>query len=95
MVNKAFRHMFEMTRSKSEGRDIADIIPVPHLIEKITQVLSGGKSHLQVKFKIKRGLKEMVFVAKCTGMQKNEVLVILYDITEERKCRKDSIKPTV
>ena len=85
MVNKAFRHMFEMTRSKSEGRDIADIIPVPHLIEKITQVLSGGKSHLQVEFKIKRGLKEMVFVAKCTGMQKNEVLVILHDITEERE----------
>ena len=85
MVNKAFRHHFEMTREKSEGRDIAEIIPVPHLIEKITQGLSGGKAHLQVEFKIKRGLKEMVFVAKCTGMQKNEVLVILHDITEERE----------
>jgi PAS domain S-box-containing protein len=85
MVNKAFRHMFEMTRNKSEGRDIADIIPVPHLVEKITQVLSGGKFHSQVEFKIKRGLKEMVFIAKCTGMQKNEVLVILHDITEERE----------
>jgi PAS domain S-box-containing protein len=85
MVNKAFRHHFEMTREKSEGREIAEIVPVPHLIEKITQVLSGGKSHLQVEFKIKRGLKEMVFIAKCTGMQKNEVLVILHDITEERE----------
>ena len=27
----------------------------------------------------------MVFIAKCTGMQKNEALVILHDITEERE----------
>ena len=85
MVNKAFRHMFEMTRNKSEGRNIAEIIPVLHLIENIMQVLSGAKSHFQVEFKIKRGLKKMVFVAKCAGMQKNEVLVILHDITEERE----------
>ncbi len=42
MVNKAFQHMFEMTRTKSEGRDIAEIIPVPRLLEKISQVLSSG-----------------------------------------------------
>ena len=85
MVNKAFRHMFELTRDNSEGKEIGEIIPVPRLVEKISRVLSGAASQLQIEFKIKRGLKEMVFIAKCTGMQKNEVLVILHDITEERE----------
>jgi PAS domain S-box-containing protein len=85
MVNKAFKHIFESTRDRLEGKEIGEIIPIPHLIEKISKLFDSNKSKFQVEFKFKRGLKEMVFVAKCTGMQKNEVLVILHDITEERE----------
>jgi PAS domain S-box-containing protein len=85
MVNKAFKHKFEIITGKSEGREIGEIIPVPLLVEKISKVLANGKLHFQFEFTIKRGLKEMIFTAKCTSMQKNEVLVILHDITEERE----------
>jgi PAS domain S-box-containing protein len=85
MVNKSFKHIFESTRDKSEGKEIGEIIPVPLLVDKISKLLVNNKSKFQVEFKLKRGLKEMVFVAKCTSMQRNEVLVILHDITEERE----------
>jgi signal transduction histidine kinase len=48
-------------------------------------VLTSGKSQLQVEFRIKRVAVEKILVADIIGMQKNEVLALIRDITDERE----------
>jgi len=85
MVNKAFENTFLLSKSKVTGKEIGEIIPEPRLAEAISQVLASGKSQLQIEFRFKRGSVEKILIADIIGMQKNEVLTLLRDITEERE----------
>ncbi len=84
-INKAFEDTFEVKQSKAEGKEISEIIPAFRFINAISQVLASGKSQLQIEFRIKRGILERVLLADIIGMQKNEVLAILRDVTDERE----------
>jgi signal transduction histidine kinase len=48
-------------------------------------VLTSSKSRFQIEFKLKKNTLERILVADVISMQKNEVLAILNDITEERE----------
>jgi PAS domain S-box-containing protein len=84
-VNKAFEETFELTESKAEGKEIGEIIPVFRFVNAISQVLANGKSQYQIEFRIKRGILERVLVADIISMQKNEVMTLLRDVTDERE----------
>jgi signal transduction histidine kinase len=85
MVNKAFYHTFDLAKGKAEGKEIGEIIPVPFFLDTVSQVLTGSKSRFQIEFKLKKNTLERILVADVISMQKNEVLAILNDITEERE----------
>jgi PAS domain S-box-containing protein len=85
MVNKAFEHTFELGEGQAEGKNIEKFIPVPHLVDTISQVLASDETQSQVEFRIKLELRERVWVADIISMQQNEVLIVLHDITEERE----------
>jgi signal transduction histidine kinase len=85
MINKAFEVTFELAKSKAEGKEIGEIVPVFRFINAISQVLASGKSQLQIEFRIKRGILERVVLADIISMQKNEVLAIIRDVTDERE----------
>jgi len=85
LVNKAFENTFLLSKSKVEGKEIEEIVPDSRLAEAITQVLTSGKSQLQVEFRIKRVVVEKILIADIIYMQKNEVLTLLRDITDERE----------
>jgi PAS domain S-box-containing protein len=85
MVNKAFEHTFELTRDKAENKEIGEIIRAPTFINTISQVLAGGLSQFQFEFRFKKGAQERVLLADIISTQKNEVLAILNDVTEERE----------
>jgi PAS domain S-box-containing protein len=85
MVNKAFEVTFELAQGEAEGKEIREIIPIPVFLEKIEQVLGNDQSQFQIEFRFKKGAVESVLVAHIISTQKNEVLVMLHDITEERE----------
>jgi PAS domain S-box-containing protein len=85
MVNKAFYHTFDLAKGKAEGKEIGEIIQVPFFLDTISQVLTSSKSRFQIEFKLKKNTLERILVADVISMQKNEVLAILNDITEERE----------
>jgi PAS domain S-box-containing protein len=85
MVNKAFEHTFELGEGQAEGKNIEKFIPVPHLVDTISQVLASDETQSQVEFRMKRGVVVKIWVADIISMQQNEVLIVLRDITEERE----------
>ena len=85
MVNKAFYHTFDLAKGKAEGKEIGEIIQVPFFLDTISQVLTSSKSRFQIEFKLKKNTLERILIADVISMQKNEVLAILNDITEERE----------
>jgi two-component system NtrC family sensor kinase len=85
MVNKAFEHTFELGEGQAEGKNIEKFIPVPHLVDTISQVLASDETQSQVEFRMKQGVVVKIWVADIISMQQNEVLIVLRDITEERE----------
>ena len=85
MVNKAFQHTFELGEGQAEGKNIRKFIPIPHLVDTISQVLASGETRSQIEFRIKQGAAVRVWITDIISMQQNEVLIVLRDITEERE----------
>jgi len=53
IVNKAFEDIFKLASNEAVGKKIEEIIPTSHIIETISQVLAGVKSHFKIEFRIK------------------------------------------
>ena len=85
MVNKAFEYTFGLTQDRAAGKEIGGIIRSPLFVDTIAQVLGNGLSQYQVEFRNKTSSLERVMVADIIGTQKNEVMAIINDITEERE----------
>jgi PAS domain S-box-containing protein len=85
IVNKAFEDIFKLASNEAVGKKIEEIIPTSHIIETISQVLAGVKSHFKIEFRIKQNAAERVLVADIISMQKNEVLAMIRDVTEDRE----------
>ena len=74
-------HLF----NTEKGKEIGEIISVPRFIDTVSSVLENDKSQFHIEFRFKPGVQERILVADIISMQKNEALVILQDITEERE----------
>jgi PAS domain S-box-containing protein len=85
IANKAFEDIFKLAPHEAAGKNIAEIIPTSHVIDTISQVLAGVKSQFKIEFRIKQSGTEIVLVADIIRMQKNEVLAMLRDVTEDRE----------
>jgi PAS domain S-box-containing protein len=85
IVNKAFEDIFKLGTHEADGKKIEEIIPTSHLIDPISQVLAGVKSQFKNEFRIKQGAAERILVADIIRMEKNEVLAMFRDVTEDRE----------
>jgi PAS domain S-box-containing protein len=85
MVNKAFERTFQLAKDKIEGKEIGEIIPVPRIIDAISQTLGSNMSQYPIEFRYKIGAVEQVLIADIIIMRENEVLAHFEDVTEERE----------
>ena len=85
IVNKAFEDIFKLTKNEVESREIGEIIPIPNFIEIISQTLVNSKSQFQVELRLERGIAPRILIADIINMQKNEILVVIHDVTDERE----------
>jgi two-component system NtrC family sensor kinase len=83
IANKAFERTLRLPEGSAAGKDVGEIIPVQALVNGIYQVLESGSS-MQLEFRLKQGHIERILVADIISTQKNEVLAMLRDITDER-----------
>jgi len=85
MINKAFERTFDLSQDSIKGKDISDIIHMPVLTDKISQVLASGSSEFELEFRMKKNNVERVYIADIISTQKNEVMAVLHDVTKERE----------
>jgi PAS domain S-box-containing protein len=84
-VNKAFERTFQLEKEKVEGKEIGEIIPVPRVIDAISQALGSNMSQYPIEFRYKIGTQEKVLIGHVIIMRESEVLAHFEDVTEERE----------
>jgi two-component system NtrC family sensor kinase len=83
LANRTFYECFGITGATLEGRNIQEIIPRAELTNAIKKVLTDSKADsFDMRYKISD--YEKVFVVKVVPLRRDEVLVILTDVTEDR-----------
>jgi PAS domain S-box-containing protein len=85
MINKAFEGTFQLAKDKIEGKEIGEIIPVPRIIDAISQALASNMSQYPIEFRFKIGAQEKTLIGDIIIMRENEVLAHFEDVTEERE----------
>jgi len=85
LANKTFYDTFKVKKGKVEGRRIDDIIPIADLSQAISNVLAGRESRLQIEFRHNIAATERTLVASIVPMQREETLLLLRDVTDERE----------
>jgi PAS domain S-box-containing protein len=85
LSNRAFNEAFEMKKHEVEGKRLDDILPVEELCQAVSKVLTGKELNLQFDFRHEVAGHDKVLVASVIPMQKNEALLILNDVTDERE----------
>jgi len=84
LANRAFHEMFKVKGGGVEGRQLNDVLSLEGLAEAISKGLDEREPQLKLEFRYKVDTSERILVAQVTPMQKEEVLVILRDVTVER-----------
>jgi signal transduction histidine kinase len=69
---------------KAVNKEISEIIPIPSVVDIISEVLTSGRSRFQFEFRLKRDELERILFIDVISTQKNEVLVMFHDVTEQR-----------
>jgi len=85
LTNPAFYRLFDQTSGNAEGRKVEDVICLNELTELISKTLEGKATGQQVELKCKQSSFERILVANVINMEKDEILIILNDITETRE----------
>jgi PAS domain S-box-containing protein len=86
LANRTFCETFRLDSSQVEGKHLGDILYIAELHDSISQVLAGKHSRQRVEFRHKVADKERILVAEILTMkEKEEVLAIISDVTEERE----------
>ena len=84
LANRAFYEMFKVKGGGAEGRQLNDVLPLEGLDEAISKGLDDREPQLNLEFRYKVDTSERILVIQVTPMRKEEVLVILRDVTVER-----------
>jgi two-component system, NtrC family, sensor kinase len=85
LANQAFYRMSNQVESVIEGRKVEDIVPLNGLSEIISAALGGKLPEQQIEFKCQQDSHEKFIVANVINMDKEGILLILNDVTEERE----------
>jgi len=86
LANRTFYDTFQVSSSQVDGKHLGDILNIVALCEAISKVLTGEHSRQRVEFKLNVTTQVITMAAEIIAMkEKEEVLVIISDITEERE----------
>jgi C4-dicarboxylate-specific signal transduction histidine kinase len=84
LANRAFYDAFKKKEAEVETKPISEIIPTEELSQAIPKARSGNMSNVTHEFRHRVNGQERMFVANILQMGKDEVLLVLSDVTEER-----------
>jgi C4-dicarboxylate-specific signal transduction histidine kinase len=84
LANRAFYDAFKKKEAEVETKPISEIIPIEELSQAIPKARSGKTSNVTHEFRHRVNGQERMFVANILQMGKDEVLLVLDDVTEER-----------
>jgi PAS domain S-box-containing protein len=85
LANPVFCSTFGLEKENTVGQSVMDILPIADWVGNIAKVLNGSERQLRFEFKQVVAEKERTIIANLIKMQKNELLLILVDITDERE----------
>jgi PAS domain S-box-containing protein len=85
LANTAFNDAFELEKGDVEGQSIKKIISSIDWADKISDIPECREHLIRFEFRHKISNREKMIVASMLPMQKDEVLLVLVDVTEERE----------
>lgn len=85
MANRTFTKSFRVEENYIEGMFLEELIPMPELLDAISTVVDKKVSLKIVEFRYKGNSTEKIYKASILAMKENMILVLLNDITEERR----------
>jgi PAS domain S-box-containing protein len=87
LANKTFCRLLNCEIEKIQGKRIEDITPLNPVTSYIEEVFTGKSRGQRVEFKFNTNELSRVLIADILPMEKEEVLLILLDVTGEREQR--------
>jgi PAS domain S-box-containing protein len=84
LANRSYYDGFNLNHADVENRQISDILPVEELFNALTSISSGRKKQVQLEFRYRAGKEERILVGNVLAMEKQQALIILNDVTEDR-----------
>ena len=84
LANKAFYRIFQKQEGEVVGQPVGNVIPVDGLLQEILKVTSLHEPFVKSEFKHRLNGQENILTAHIMRTQKEEILIILDDVTEER-----------
>jgi signal transduction histidine kinase/HAMP domain-containing protein len=84
LANRAFYGTFKMTEAEVKTKPISEIIPIEELLQAISKARSIEIFNVTHEFRYMLNGHERMFVAHILRMGKDEVLLVLSDVTEDR-----------
>jgi PAS domain S-box-containing protein len=85
LANHAFYSNQRKNPFEVEGKLLADVMSEDNLLKWVSKSLAGSSEDSQLEFRHGTNGNSRVFVANILPMQKEEVLLVLNDVTEERE----------
>jgi PAS domain S-box-containing protein len=85
LANPVFCRTFGLEKDNIAGSSVMDVFPIADWVGNISTVLKGTERELKFEFKQMVAEKERSIIANLIKMQKNELLLNLIDITDERE----------
>jgi PAS domain S-box-containing protein len=85
LANKAFCDLFELKKSKVEGKYMKELIAAPDLDEAIAEILSGKEVKASTEFRYSIASSKKILFTSMFTMKEGNLLLVINDITEERE----------
>jgi PAS domain S-box-containing protein len=84
LANPVFCHTFGLEKNEVAGQSVIDVFPIADWVGNISKILKGKEHQSKFEFKHMVAEKDRIIIANLIKMQKNELLLHLIDITDER-----------
>jgi PAS domain S-box-containing protein len=85
MANQSFYTLFRVEKSFIEGRQLSEIPDFRFFHSAIEEAATGNKEKTSTEVRYSNGLSDRMMVIDVFSMQDDNLLVVMNDVTEERK----------
>jgi PAS domain S-box-containing protein len=85
MANQSFYNLFRVERSFVEGRQLGDVPDFSCFRSAIEKAMAGKKEKTSTEIRYTNGTSDRMLVIDIFSMQDDNLLVVMNDVTEERK----------